>query len=67
MDRLRIVTMRLTLTSHLVFAHAVQSEVCIQSQRIKSFAVAFIHISGDILNGDSTYTADCSGEIQERA
>ena len=62
-NRLRIVTVSLAAASHLVLAYAVQRQIGVQSQGIKSLAVALVHILCDILQGNSAHAAHSSGEI----
>ena len=63
MNSLRIVTMFLSLASHLVCTDTVKCQVCVQSQRVKCFGVKSVYVLFDIFQCDSAYTTYSSGKV----
>ena len=52
-----------TAASHLMSAYAVQGKIHCSSQGIESFGMKLIYVSGNIIQGNSPYTADCACKI----
>ena len=57
MNRVRIIQMLLFPASHLVASDTLQTQVRIQSKRIKCRIMQFLHMALDIFNSDTTDTA----------
>ena len=58
-----IVQMIVSAASHLMMSRAVQSQIGLQSQRIKGHGVQVIHLFFNIRKGNSSNPADRIGEI----
>ena len=63
MDRSRIIPMFLPAASSFVFSQTVQRQIRFQPQRIEGSGVAFIGLSGNILQRDASHPAGRSVEI----
>ena len=63
MNGLWIVSVLLTLASHLVGSHTVQCQICGKSQRVKGLGVQFFYVFFDIFDGNTTYTAYRAGKV----
>ena len=55
--------MFLAAASHLMLSNAVQGEIHCSSKGIEGFGMKLIHVFGNVIQGDASYTADCACKI----
>ena len=63
MDGTRIISVFLTLASHLMGTYAVQCQICCKSKRVKSLGMKLLYVILDILQSDSAYAAYSSCKV----